>query len=192
MLFVPAESVVKAGVSGYDNLVADALWLSLIQYYGDRYFSPDRQMHNLDRMVGLITDLDPKFWFAYWLGAWALADNLQVDAALRILERGEERNPQEANFPYLQGFIQFLVRSDYPAAAACFLRAAEKPILDWPEQQRFARSMAARMYRQGGQTELALQLWRGLYEQAGDKALRDIAARNVARLEAEITLKKSR
>lgn len=186
MLFVPPAKVVKASASGYDNLVADMLWLSLIQYYGERYFSDDRTMHNLEAMFELITDLDSKFWFAYWLGGWALADNRQPDAAIRLLQRGEQRNPDEASYPYLQGFIHFLTRSDPAAAAACFIRAAEKPVLEWPEQRRLARAMAARMYRRGGQTDLALRMWQTIYEQSDDKALRDIAARNIERLRSEI------
>lgn len=186
MLFVPPAKVLKAAASGYENLVADVLWLSLVQYYGDRYFADDRTMHNLEAMFELITDLDSKFWFAYWLGGWALADDSQPDAAIRLLARGEARNPDEASYPYLQGFIHFLMKSDPMAAAACFLRAAEKPILEWPEQRRFARSMAAHMYRRGGQRELALRLWELMLEESADKAVRDIAARNVERLRAEI------
>ena len=64
MMFVPAPELVRATASGYENVIADSLWLSLLQYYGDRYFANDNTMVNLDEMFTLITSLDPRFWFA--------------------------------------------------------------------------------------------------------------------------------
>ncbi|MEB3223640.1 MAG: hypothetical protein VKS61_16320 [Candidatus Sericytochromatia bacterium] len=186
MMFVPSATLVRATASGYENLIADSLWLSLLQYYGDRYFADDRTMVNLEEMFTLITGLDKRFWFAYWLGAWALSDNGQVEAALRLLERGEAANPQELNYPYLQGFIRFLMKRDYPGAAACFERAATKPVVEMENQRRFSRTMAARMYREQGQLDLALQVWKNLLENATDRTLADIAKTNIRRIEAEM------
>ncbi|MEB3329273.1 MAG: hypothetical protein VKQ33_08595 [Candidatus Sericytochromatia bacterium] len=186
MMFVPSGALVKGTASGYENVLADSLWLSLLQYYGERYFADDRTMVNLEEMFTLITDLDPRFWFAYWLGAWALGDDGQPDAALRLLARGEAANPQDLNYPYLQGFILFLMKHDHLAAARCFERAATKPVAEWQEQRRFARSMAARMYREEGQPALALEIWRNILENASDRALADIAKTNIRRLEAEL------
>jgi hypothetical protein len=121
MMFVPSETLVKATASGYENLIADALWLSLLQYYGDRYFADDRTMVNLEEMFSLITGLDTRFWFAYWLGAWALSDNGQVEAALRLLERGEAANPDEVNYPYL---FRLLDQLGYDGWIGCEYRPA--------------------------------------------------------------------
>lgn len=185
MLFVPAPAMVKAGASGYENMIADSLWLTLLQYYGERYFSEHRDMVNLDAMFGLITDLDPTFWFAYWLGAWSLGDNGQTAEALALLEKGERLNPAYLNYPYLQGFVRFLFMGDYVGAAACFERAATRPIAEWEDQKRFARSLAARMYQKQGNDVLALQIWEDLAK-SPDRATADIAKRNVARIKAEM------
>src|SRR5688500_17008747 len=72
MLFVPPDTLTKGLAAGYENMVADGLWLGLLQYYGDRVVRDDKRCVNLAPMFQLITDLDPQFWFAYWLGAWAL------------------------------------------------------------------------------------------------------------------------
>ncbi len=185
MLFVPPPAMVKAGASGYENVIADSLWLTLLQYYGERFFSENPKMVNLDAMFDLITELDPKFWFAYWLGAWALSDNGQTDVAIRLLEKGERLNPDHLHYPYLQGFVRFLFLSDYLGAAACFERAATRPIAEWEDQKRFARSLAARMYQKQGKDVLALQIWEDLTK-SGDRATADIAKRNVARIKGEI------
>lgn len=185
MLFVPPPSMVKAGASGFENMLADSLWLTLLQYYGERYFSENPNMMNLDAMFELITDLDPKFWFAYWLGAWALGDNQQVDVAIRLLEKGERLNPDHLHYPYLQGFVRFLFNGDYAGAAACFERAATRPIAEWEDQKRFARSLAARMYQKQGKDALALQIWENLAK-SPDRATADIAKRNVKRIKEEM------
>jgi tetratricopeptide (TPR) repeat protein len=186
MMFVPSGALLKGTASGFENVIADTLWLSLLQYYGERYFADDRTMVNLEEMFTLITDLDPRFWFAYWLGAWALSDDGQADAALRLLERGENANPQDLNYPYLQGFILFLMKRDHQAAARCFERAATKPVAEWESQRRFARAMAARMYREEGKPALALEIWRNILENASDRALAEIAKTNIRRIEAEL------
>lgn len=191
MLFVPAPQMVQAGATGYENMIADSLWLSLLQYYGERYFSEHRDMVNLDAMFGLITDLDPKFWFAYWLGAWALGDNGQSKAAIALLEKGERLNPDHLHYPYLQGFVYFLFDGNYAAAAKAFERAATRPIAEWEDQKRFARSLAARMYQKQGKDALALSIWENIAKTA-DKATADIAKRNVARIKAEIEGKRDR
>jgi tetratricopeptide (TPR) repeat protein len=184
MLFVPPPEMTKALATGYENLVADGLWLGLLQYYGDRLVQEDMQRRravNLAPMFNLITDLDPRFWFAYWLGAWALGDNKEADAAIALLQKGEKANPTDYNYAYLQGFIQFLERKDYPAAYQAFDRATK-----FPDAPRFAKTMAARMLQKEGLDQQALQIWMGIYETAQDKVTKDIAKRNVERIQQEM------
>ncbi|MEB3195801.1 MAG: hypothetical protein VKP62_01220, partial [Candidatus Sericytochromatia bacterium] len=112
-------------------------------------------------------------------------DNGEANAAIALLERGEMRNPREFNYPFLQGLIRFLSRSDYLGAAACFERALTKPIVEHAEQPRFARTMAARMYQEAGQDDLALNLWRALEAQSREAMVIEIARRNIQRIQAE-------
>jgi tetratricopeptide (TPR) repeat protein len=182
MLFVPSKVVVGASATGFENLIADGLWLGLLQYYGDRLaVDQAKKTVNLPQMFDLITDLDPQFYFAYWLGTWAIGDSGDADAAVALLKKGARLNPQAFDYPYLQGFAEFLFRRDYRAAAQSFERAAR-----YPDAPRFARTMAARMYQKQGQDTLALQTWQRLYANATDANTRGIAKRNIARIEAEM------
>lgn len=185
MLFVPPPALTQHAASGYENMLADGLWLDLLQYYGGHLGLVNWHMKNLAPMFGLITDLDPHFWFAYWLGAWALGDNGQANDAIAMLKKGEARNPGDYNYPYLEGFIHFLDRKAYADAATCFLRAAADP-----GAPRFARSMAARMMETQGKDELALQLWTNIYVHAQDGATKAIAKRNIQRVRDEIAGKR--
>lgn len=190
MLFVPPPEMTKAMASGFDNVMADGLWLGLIQYYGDRIVQDDKRAVNLDAMLGLITDLDPKFYFAYFLGSWALADNGQVDAAVALLEKGAAAHRGEASeyqYPYLQGYMHFLYRRDYMAAARSFERT-----LRLPNAPANTRGFIARMYQTSGQDELALGVWRAMHASATDATTREIARKNIARVEAEMAGLKKR
>lgn len=181
MLFVPPPQLTRHLASGYQNLAADGLWLGLLQYYGDRVVWDRNHMVNLAPMFDLITDLDPQFWFAYWLGAWALGDNREPAKAVALLQKGERKNPGDFNYPYLQGFVQFLFNKDYHTAGECFTRAA-----GMHDAPRFARTMAARMFEHQGKEDLALQIWQNLYQNAKDTNTRQIAKRNVERILAEM------
>jgi tetratricopeptide (TPR) repeat protein len=182
MLFVPPKQLAVGGATGYQNMIADGLWLGLLQYYGDRLtVDQAKKTVNLPAMFDLITDLDPQFWFAYWLGGWAIGDSGDHDGSVALLKKGQQLNPQDYNYPYILGFVYFLFKHDYPAAARSFTEAAT-----FPEAPRFAQTMAARMYQHEGQDALALNIWRNLYEKATDKATKQIAKSNVERIEAEM------
>lgn len=187
MLFVPPPAVTRGAAAGYENLIADGLWLGLIQYYGDRVSADNKTMVNLGPMFDLITDLDPNFWFAYWLGAWALGDNHEAQSALRLLAKGERLHPDDYNYPYLQGFIDFLFLADYGKAAQDFTRASTKP-----NAERFARTMAARMLQKSGQDQQALGIWESMYAHAQDNLTKRIAKRNIDRIHDEMTGKRKR
>ena len=172
MLFVPPAELTKRAATGYENLIADGLWLGLLQYYGDRLaIDQGKKVVNLAAMFDLITDLDPQFWFAYWLGAWAIGDSGEPDAAVKLLQKGARLNPGDYNYPYLEGYVRFLFQRDYAGAAASFERAA---------------ALAARKHQKTGNDDLALRTWQTLYQNATDNTTRRIAKNNVERILAEM------
>lgn len=182
MLFVPPKDLTKSAATGFDNMIADGLWLGLLQYYGERLaIDQAKKTVNLPAMFDLITDLDPQFWMAYWMGAWSIGDAGDPDAAIALLQKGARLNPTDFNYPYLEGYVRFLFLGDFKGAAAAFDKATT-----FPEAPRFAKTMAARMYQKTGQDHLALQLWQNMYKQATDKPTRQIAKNNIDRIEAEM------
>lgn len=182
MLFVPPKELTVGAATGYQNLIADGLWLGLLQYYGDRLgIDQGKKTVNLPQMFDLITDLDPQFYFAYWLGAWAIGDSGDSAAAIALLEKGERLNPQDYNYPFLRGFVRFLFATDFAGAARDFEKAST-----FAEAPRFAQTMAARMHQKTGKDDLALRLWQNMHKQATDGPTRQIAKRNIERIEAEM------
>lgn len=185
LLLVPPPALVKGAATGFENLVADGLWLGLMQYYGDRVTRSERRAANLKPMLDLITQLDPKFEFAYWLGGWALLDNGEPEAAVSLLSAAARANPQDWRYLYWRGMLRFLGTADYLAAAADF-----KKVQAIPGAPRFAGALEARMYQTAGRDEFALGVWRSMAESATDGATREIARRNLARVKEELAGKR--
>lgn len=63
----PSGKFLKPLALGYDQVVADLLWMKTISYFGGHFMS-DKQYPWLAHMLNLIIDLDPRFDFPYYFG----------------------------------------------------------------------------------------------------------------------------
>ncbi|HBN07817.1 MAG TPA: hypothetical protein DD435_03920 [Cyanobacteria bacterium UBA8530] len=182
-LLVPPLEVVRAVASGFNTVIADVFWLDFLQYNGEKLIS-DRpykdEVHNIGAMLFFITDLDPRFTFAYQFGGWALADAYQEADAARLLDRGHRALPRDAMIPFQRGFVEFLFRHDYNEAARWFMIADRLP--GCPPR---ARRMAASMYAKVNKKDLARATWQEILDQAKDLQTRRIAERHLEMLRKE-------
>ncbi|MBH0208294.1 MAG: ABC transporter permease [Nitrospira sp.] len=103
--YVPDGHLLKVAALGYREVVADVLWLQVIQAMGDKYVSPETGRwiyHTLD----VVTTLDPTFVRAYEAGAHALCTMVVMpEESNRLLEKGIRHNPREWRLPFLLGPI---------------------------------------------------------------------------------------
>lgn len=166
-------------VAGFRNMAADFWYMRFASYWGYQ-LTHGRHFQNLYPLLDLITDLDPRFTVAYEFGALALGDDRQVDEAVRLLDKGAEREPRNYWFPYKAGLTLFFFSDAYMRAAHYFERAAELP--DAPPE---ARYFAARMYEQGTRRDLAIASWRRTYATATDSSVKQVAKNALVRLGAE-------
>lgn len=82
--FIPEANLVKMGSAGFTATVADMYWLSTIQYIGGNAISGAYHAY-LAKLLGLITDLEPKLTQAYDLGMLLL----ESDSAGGSISNGE-------------------------------------------------------------------------------------------------------
>ncbi len=176
LLSVPPAAALKVGSMGYRNLVADALYLRFVGYWGYQ-LTHGRNFHNLYPLLSAIVELDPRFHAAYELGALALGDSGDPMAAVRLLSKGARRDPANWWFPYHTGMTLFFFSDDALLAARYFERAAEIPGAP-PEAGYFA----ARMYEKGQRKELAVATWRAIYQGADNPSIREVAKRGLEKL----------
>src|SRR3974377_2183287 len=118
-LYFGSPAAVKKIALGYDGLVADVYWMGTIQYYGRREEAARRQVRykNLGRLLDITTTLDPDLLDAYHAGSCFLAEADPVGAgqpyeAIKLLDKGISRHPQEWQLFFDRGFVHFWFTKD--------------------------------------------------------------------------------
>jgi tetratricopeptide (TPR) repeat protein len=183
LLYLPSGRYLRVAALGYDELVADALYLWSIQYYGN-YDIADRYDYLEHIYKDVITELDPRYLDPYLIGAMIMnAEAHQPEMALRLLDKGIEKNPDQWILPFDAGFLCYQTLKDYGRAATYFDAALAIPGVP-PIVQRFKADMA----RRGGDIRASLQEWAAIHEAATDDYVRTIAWNHVHDLRVEVDL----
>ena len=177
LLYLPNGKYLKVASLGQASVVADVVYLWAIQYYSN-YDRADRYTY-VEHVFGkVIPELDPHFIDPYWLGALILTTEAQdLEAGLRILELGFEKNPREWIFLFLAGWECDHVK-DYDRAATYFDRASRVPGAPAPLVR-----LVAGMRTRGGNLREAIAKWEEvLADPRGDEASQAIARRQLRTL----------
>lgn len=188
-LGTPLTAAVRGVLSGYDNLVADGLYLRFIQHFG-RCLARREAVGGALPWLRQVTALDPRFEGAYVMGAMALGAAGDVDAVEAIWADALRQWPTRSDLAYEAGMHLFLfgTRPDqYLRAARLFGRAAALPGAR-PE----CRAMEARMYQVTGRQGLAVAIWRATYRTSPSAETRAVAARTLARWGVSLDERSSR
>lgn len=189
LLFLPTGDYLEAVSLGHQNLIADALYLWSIQYYGHHRSAVGRQ--HLWRIYDVITDLDPRYEDAYLTGALVMAQDMaDPELAIRLLEKGFEQNPEEWIYPLEAGYYAWMNLGDFALAADHFLRAEALP-----GSPATIPRIRAGLAEYSGRAEDALEMWIGIYEQAeadGDEKVQSIAWQHVYDLRVDLDLEAMR
>lgn len=183
LLYLPSGRYLKAVSLGFDAIVADALYLWSIQYYSN-YAIADRYLY-LERIYkDIISELDPRYLDPYLIGSMIMnAEAHEPEMALRLLDKGIAKNPDEWILPFEAGFLCYQTLRDYPRAASYFERALAIPGVP-PIVARFKAEMA----RRGGDIRASLQEWAAIHDGATDEYIRTVAWNHVHDLRVQIDL----
>lgn len=99
-LYLPSGKLVKPLAFGFDNALADFLWLRSIQSFGGQ-FTGQRDYTAVFNLFDVITDLDPKFLDAFIFGNLVIGDEAgEQEKALKLLDKGIEKNPLDYRLAY--------------------------------------------------------------------------------------------
>ncbi|HUJ79547.1 MAG TPA: tetratricopeptide repeat protein [Nitrospiria bacterium] len=165
--FLPKGDDLKLVSLGYDQLIADLLWLKAIQVMGDRG-AERRDAEYLYQAFDAITTLDPKFDYVYQLGGVFLGVlSGRADLAVQLLAKGVRNNPDLWRLPFYLGFNEFYFLGRYKEAAAAMAKAASLP--GHPEYLPF---LASRLYAEAREPALALEFLGRMYEESNDQQVR--------------------
>ena len=179
LLYLPNGKHLRAASLGHAPLVADLVYLWAIQYYSD-YRRVDRYRF-VEHVFGkVIAELDPHYADPYWLGALILiVEAHDLDAGLRLLDEGFQKNPDEWILPYLAGW-ECERAGRYDRAANYFQSSARSP-----SAPAFVARMRAGMFTRSGDLDEASRSWQQILEDIrSDDASRAIASRQLRAIEA--------
>ena len=182
---LPRGEILRPALLGYHQLGADLLWLRVVQVLGDRVVR-DKDYEWLYHALDVITTVDPKYVYAYEVGGVVLAELAsRVDLSNRLLEKGLAPNPASWQLPFRLGFNHFFHRGDHLLAAEYMAQAARIPGLFPIGPPYYTARLAARLYVQGKNPEVALEFLEAMLEQTTDGLVREKLQRRIRRISLE-------
>jgi len=177
---LPPVGALRVASLGFHGMAADAVWLLTVQYIGG-HFMTDGRFPELRRLVEAVVGLDPQFVEAYTLGALFLDySGAHVQASLDLLQRGYRANPNRWELPHDIARTYYLELKDYAKALEWFKIADQIP-----GRPAYVPRFIARLYAATGHRETALELWQAMRDSATSDWVRDIAEREIAKLERQ-------
>src|SRR3989304_285192 len=164
---LPKGEYLKPVVLGYEQLAADIIWLQAIQVIGEDTVTPNGYgwiYHALD----VVTTLDPEFSYAYQFGGVTLSVlGRAPEKSNALLLKGMRVNPDVWQIPFYIGFNNFFYLNDYGRAAEFMAKAAELP-----GHPAYLPKLAARLYVQAGDPDVALDFLLRMYKETADEKVR--------------------
>jgi tetratricopeptide (TPR) repeat protein len=191
LLFFTSPALVKKMALGYDDLFADLYWMRSIQYYGRREEADRRAVRygNLSTLLDITTTLDPDLLDAYRSGSIFLSEADPIGAgrpaeAIRLLDKGIRRHPQEWRLLYDQGFVYYWYLKDYKAAGETWLSASKLPEVPF-----WMAGLSAMSLSKGGSVEIAIDLWQRQYRESSRASIRENARNHLLSIQVDQDLR---
>lgn len=184
LAYYPSGQALKPATLGHAETAADLAWLRAVQYYGEHRRS-DLRFMKLEHVFDILTSLSPQFVSPYVFGAFALAqEGRDFEAAERLMHKGLAANPRSGRLAFELGFLYYVRPGgrDLPLAAEYFERAARLP--GAPSN---AARFAAFARQHSGNLAVALQLWSQVLETTDNRYLREMAEREIERIQTALT-----
>lgn len=171
----------------FNGLAADWYWMRSLQYVGKKIINLPESFEldnlgqlNLKTLAPLLdtaTTLDPQFLDPYEYAAVVLP-SVDVDQAIRITKKGIDANPNAWKLYQHLGYI-YWQQKDFQAAADAYSRGDQIP-----GAPQFFAAMKARMLAEGGSRDTAREIYKQMFDQAGDDSVKEMARRRLMQLDS--------
>jgi len=179
---LPSGKTLKVFSFGYNNLVADLLFIWSIQFYSTYYLT--NRFEFLERVYGTITDITPQYREPYIIGSLIMVyEARDIPMALRLLDKGSSTNPGEWLFDHDAGYYCYKFLKDYARAEFYYNRAAAKP-----GAPAFIKRLNAHMVYLHDDPKVAYRMWIEIYNNARDNLEKGGAYNHLYQIKSEIDL----
>jgi hypothetical protein len=168
-MYLPQGETLRVAALGYDQVVADLLWIEAIQAMGERKISIEAGRW-IAHAIDVITTLDPHFVRVYEAGGIALATLVPMfEESNRLLEKGMKHNPQVWQLPFHLGFNYYFNFNDDPKAARYMAIASRLP-----GAPPYLAQLAARLYVSAKSPQLAIDFLAQMYDKTTDRNVKRV------------------
>jgi tetratricopeptide (TPR) repeat protein len=184
LLYLPNGRYLKLASLGQAPLLADLIYIWAIQYYSN-YDRQERFRYVKHVFGDVITELDPQFIDAYWIGALILiVEAKDLEGGLALFDQGIAANPDNWMLPYLAAWECAL--AGLPVRGAEYFERVAA--IDGAPPS--VRRMRAGMVFRAGDLDASLVLWQEILDDAGsDPTSRAIAEHKVIEVSMQIGLR---
>jgi len=178
IIYIPSGRTLKYVTFGYNSLMADLVYLWAIQYFSDQNIW--ERFDHLDHIFSIVAELDPKYLDPYEIGALiAVYDVKDLNLALKILDRGIEKNPTEWILPLQAGHFAQILAKNFEVAQKYY-----KKTMGIEGAPDIARRLYANAAFRISDYKTAWQNWLEIYETATDERVIKIASNHLYRTKA--------
>ena len=179
-MYVPQGEYLRIAVLEYRQVVADLLWIQVVQAMGERRVSEEAGRwiaHALD----VITTLDPLFVRVYEAGGIALTTLVVLtEESNRLLEKGIRYNPEVWRLPFYLGFNYYFELYDDQKAAEYIARASRLP-----GAPAYLVSFATQLYVSARTPQVAVDFLSQMYAQTTDENVKRVLEQRLKETVAE-------
>jgi len=181
--YVPLRTrVLHMPLAGFEPVVADMLWIRLVQYMGQQTEDDqDLYMRNVQAKLDTITRLDPRFVIVYHYGVLTLMVS-SPDDALKLLDRGLAHIPED-DYDWRLPFYGAFISARYSEEPGRYERSLKwlSYVDEQAESPGFVVRFRPRLMEKQEDFEGALLLWYDLYENCSAPQDRAIVERGLLR-----------
>lgn len=169
LAFVPDAAQLRAASSGYEEVVADLLWVRAIIIFGERYDAENgpEWLPWVRRMVRAVNLLQPKWRTSFFYGMSLLRVEGDIEGSNEVLRDAVENFPNDSIFPFSLGMNAYLYDEDPEAAAKWLEKAAAVP-----GAPPWYAAAAAAMHRDAGSREAAMRYLQEVLATTDNEAVR--------------------
>ncbi len=180
LALLPRGDILKPAVLGYRHVVADLLWLRMVQVLGERTVTP-RAYEWVYHAVDVVTTLDPHYAYAYQVGGIVLTELARrPELSTQLLKKGVANNPTSWQLHFYLGYNYYFFHDEPRLAAEAMAQAGRQP-----GHPPFVPTLATRMYAEAGDPSVGLEFLAALWRQTEDPRVKESLERHMKLLTIE-------
>jgi tetratricopeptide (TPR) repeat protein len=176
--FLPSPVAMEVASLGYQNLVADIVWIHGVLQFRDVTEAGDEESLTWFRaMLDTVIKLEPRWRTTYFYGGGMLGVLRDVEGSDRIYLAGMKALPEDHHFPFSLAMNAYLYRGDHEEAVAYLSKAA-----DLASAPPWYRTAVGAFMHKSGQRRTAIRYLKGQLKLAPSDAEREFLQSKLLRL----------